>query len=191
MLEVDDIMKLLEFILTTTYFCFNGQIYRQNFGTAMGSPVFPLAANMFMEHLERKHLDRRFETEIMEKVCGLLSRGCKDRLDGKLTTFLNELDDSHNINFTYEVEQSGQLPFLDLLLNRTENGCLKLQIYRKPTHTDQYLNFSSHHPIEHKLSVVRTLLERSQCLVTKIEGRKEEDFHVEKAGCGYPKLSTK
>jgi len=57
LLEVDDIIELLEFILTTTYFCFNGQIYRQNFGTAMGSPVFPLAANMFMEHLERKHLD--------------------------------------------------------------------------------------------------------------------------------------
>ena len=76
-----------------------------------------------------------------------------------------------------------------MLLNKTENGGLKLQIYRKPTHTDQYLNFSSHHPIEHKLSVVRTLLERSQCLVTKIEDRKQEDFHVEEAlrACGYPK----
>jgi len=40
----------------------------------------------------------------------------------KLTEFLNELDDSHNIKFTYEVEQGSQLPFLDLLLNRTENG---------------------------------------------------------------------
>jgi len=57
LLEVDDIMELLEFILTTTYFCFNCQIYRQKFGTAMDSPVFPLAANMFMEHLERKLLD--------------------------------------------------------------------------------------------------------------------------------------
>jgi len=93
----------------------------------------------------------------------------------KLTEFLNELDDSQNIKFTYEVEQGSQLPFLDLLLNRTENGGLKLQIYRKPTHTDQYLNFSSHHPIEHKLSVVRTLLERSQCLVTEIEDRTEQN----------------
>ena len=76
-----------------------------------------------------------------------------------------------------------------MLLNRTENGGLKLQFYRKPTHTDQYLNFSSHHPIEHKLSVVRTLLERSLCLVTEIEDRKQEDFHVEEAlrACRYPK----
>jgi len=57
LLEVDDIMELLEFILSTTYFCCNGQIYRQKFGTAMVSPVSPLVANIFMEHLERKLLD--------------------------------------------------------------------------------------------------------------------------------------
>jgi len=96
----------------------------------------------------------------------------------KLTEFLNELDDSHNIKFTYE---GGQLPFLDLLLNRTENDGLKLQICRKPIHTDQYLNFNSHQTIEHKLSVVRTLLERSQCLVAEIEDRKQENLHVEEA----------
>jgi len=48
LLEIDDIMQLLEFILSTTYFCFSGQIYKQKFGTAMGSPVSPLVANMFM-----------------------------------------------------------------------------------------------------------------------------------------------
>jgi len=42
LLEEDDITELLEFILTNTYFCFSGQIYRQKFGTAMGSPVSPL-----------------------------------------------------------------------------------------------------------------------------------------------------
>ena len=29
----------------------------------------------------------------------------------KLTEFLNEVDDSHNIKFTYEVEQGGNSPF--------------------------------------------------------------------------------
>jgi len=118
-------------------------------------------------------------------VDDILDIAMKDSVK-KLTEFLNEVDDSHNVKFTYEVEQGGNSPFLDLLLHRTENGGLKLQIYRKPTHTDQYLNFSSHQPTEHKLSVVRTLLERSQCLVTDIEDRKQEDFNVEGAlrACG-------
>ena len=74
----------------------------------------------------------------------------------KLTEFLNSLDATGSIKFTYEVEQDG-IPFLDILLERTDrrdSGGLKLSIYRKPTHTDQYLNFSSHHSVEHKLSVV-------------------------------------
>jgi len=37
----------------------------------------------------------------------------------KLTEFLNELHDSNDIKFTYEVDQGGQLPFPDLLLNKT------------------------------------------------------------------------
>jgi len=60
----------------------------------------------------------------------------------RLESFLMNWMTLNNIKFTYEVEQSGQLPFLDLLLNRTVNGGLKLQINRKPTHTDQYLNFT-------------------------------------------------
>ena len=58
-------------------------------------------------------------------------------------------------------------------------------------HTDQYLNFMSHHPIDHKMSVVRTLLERSQNLVSEPEDKKKEDIHVQDAlrTCGYPEWS--
>ena len=54
LLEVKDILELLEFIISTTYFTFRGQLCRQKFGTAMGSPVSPLMASMNMEHLEEK-----------------------------------------------------------------------------------------------------------------------------------------
>ncbi len=37
LLAVDDIIELLEFVLTTTYFSFRGNIYKQKFGAAMGS----------------------------------------------------------------------------------------------------------------------------------------------------------
>ena len=66
-----------------------------------------------------------------------------------------------------------------------------MSVYRKATHTDQYLNFMSHHPIDHKISVVRTLLEKSQNLVSELEDKKKEDIHVQDAlrTCGYPEWS--
>jgi len=111
----------------------------------------------------------------------------KSSVEG-LTEFLNNLDDSGSIKFTYEMKSEGKLPFLDLLIIRKDTGALNLQIYRKPTHTDQYLNFNSHHPIEHKLSVVRTLFDRSQSLISDSTDRHAEDLHIEKAlrDCGYP-----
>ncbi len=54
---------------------------------------------------------------------------------------------------------------LDTLIVRTNDERVKVKIFRKPTHTDQYLSFESHHPLEHKLNVVRTLFHRSE-LVT-------------------------
>ena len=53
-LQVGDIMELLQFVVTTTYFSFRGIIYQQKFGTAMGSPVLPVIANLFMEWLEQQ-----------------------------------------------------------------------------------------------------------------------------------------
>ncbi|XP_072044089.1 uncharacterized protein [Amphiura filiformis] len=53
-LNVDDIMELLEFVLTTTYFSSRGTIYKQKFGAAMGSPCSAIIANIFMEWLEQE-----------------------------------------------------------------------------------------------------------------------------------------
>ena len=40
-LNVDNIMELLKFVLEMTYFRFEGEIYQQKFGVAMGSLVSP------------------------------------------------------------------------------------------------------------------------------------------------------
>ena len=94
----------------------------------MGGPVSALVANMFMEHLERKLLDTAPENlkhklwkRYMDDMLEIVKKGSVE----KLTKFINELDDSSNMKFTYEVEQGGQLPFLDLLLNRTEKCWLE------------------------------------------------------------------
>jgi len=57
--------------------------------------------------------------------------------------------------------------------------------------TDQYLHFSSHHPLQHKLSMIRTLLDRSTNIVTEEQDRKQEEHHIQTAltHCGYPDWS--
>ena len=99
-------------------------------------------------------------------------------MDG-FTAHINSID--HNIQFTTEPELNNKLPFLDLCINVREDGGTKITIYRKPTHTDQYLNFSSNHPLEHKRSVVRTLTHRAKEFVTTSEDQECELKHVHNA----------
>ena len=55
-ISIDDIILLLEFCLKNTYFSFEGQFFEQVEGAAMGSPVSPIVANLYMEFLEQKAL---------------------------------------------------------------------------------------------------------------------------------------
>ena len=50
-LEID-VTHLLEMCLRTTYFKFQGSYYEQTDGAAMGSPVSPVVANIYMEMFE-------------------------------------------------------------------------------------------------------------------------------------------
>ena len=55
-LPVTDIIKLLDFCLSTTNFQYDHKHYKQIHGTAMGSPVSAVMANMVMEDLEERAL---------------------------------------------------------------------------------------------------------------------------------------
>ena len=55
-MSIPQITSLLEFCLTNTYFLFQGKYYEQVQGAAMGSPISPLIANIFMEEFEVKAL---------------------------------------------------------------------------------------------------------------------------------------
>ena len=55
-LPVQDIIHLQSFCLKTTQFTSNSTYYQQVFGTATGSPVSAVTANMVMEDMEQKAL---------------------------------------------------------------------------------------------------------------------------------------
>ena len=56
-LNPDQICLLLDLYLSTTYFTYRGDFYRQKHGCAMGSLVWPIVANLYMEEVEKKALN--------------------------------------------------------------------------------------------------------------------------------------
>ena len=187
-----DIIELLQFIVTTTYFSFRGQIYHQIFGAAMGSPVSAIVANLFMEWLEKEAIlsapldcRPRFWRRYVDDVLEIIKAGTTR----KLTEHLNTIDPTASIKFTNEEEDQGKIAFLDTLIVRKEDGSVKLLVYRKKTHTDQYLNFKSQHPLHHKLGVIRTLMDRMENVVTEEADKQEEEQKIRSAlaECCYPK----
>ena len=69
-----------------------------------------------------------------------------------------------------------------------EDGTVKLEVYRKKTHTDQYLNFTSQHPLHLKLGVTKRLMDRCNSIISEPGDREREVEHITKAleRCGYP-----
>ena len=53
-----EILSLYKHVLTSTYFCFDGQFYEQTDGVAMGSPLSPVIANFYMEDFETKAIEK-------------------------------------------------------------------------------------------------------------------------------------
>ncbi|XP_068990167.1 uncharacterized protein [Neodiprion pinetum] len=64
-----------------------------------------------------------------------------------------------NIQFTMEVEQNGCIPFLDIMVERSNNH-LKTNWYTKPTSSGRILNFCSNHPMSQKVGMIHGLLDR-------------------------------
>ena len=62
-----------------------------------------------------------------------------------------------------EEENNRELAFLDIFLKRN-SGKISVLVYNKPTHTDQYLHYSSHHQTSCKGSVVSSLVNRAYSL---------------------------
>ena len=83
----------------------------------------------------------------------------------------------------------GVIPFLDTIVKPEANGRLSITVYRKPTHTDQYLQWESHHHLSAKYSVIDTLAHRAKTMYNKPELLQKEMDHLRKAltHCSYPK----
>ena len=152
----------------------------------MGSPVSPVVANLCMEIIEESAISASATPPKVWK------RYVDDSFviikKNSVSTFhdtLNSIDPK--ISFTIETENNGQISFLDTLLSR-KDGVVTIDVYRKSTHTDRYLDFYSHHEKKHKISTASTLLNRASNLPSTSAGKSKELIYVSNAleSNGYP-----
>ena len=179
-LEVPSIMGLLRFCFQTTYFVYGDRLYQQQEGAAMGSPLSPILANIFMEFFEESALeltDSRpsFWLRYVDDTFVIWPHGLESL--HLFLQFLNSIRPS--INFTMELEKEDKLPFLDVLVTRNRlTQTLHTSVYRKPTHTDRYLHYRSYHSPTIKNGIIKTLLHRSTTICCDRESRKQEVAHI-------------
>ena len=186
---INDIILLLEFYLKNTYFSFQGQFFEQVEEAAMGSSVSPIVANLYMEYLEQEALSTaphslRFWCRFVDDTFVIHKEANKQGFP----QHINSVDPV--IKFTVEDnKEDGSIPFLDTIIKPEVNGSLSITVYRKPTHTDQYLQWDSHHNLSVKFSVINTLSHRTKTVCSNPELLKQENEHLRKAltQCKYPK----
>ena len=154
-----DLVDLLRASTKDQLFLFNGQLYEQTDGVAMGSPLGPLLANVFIGSIE--------ETLVHE---GKMPPFYKRYVDDTLTimpdttsaaAFLHVLNNCHSsVKFTMETENNGLLPFLGMqLLNRAPQ--IETKVYIKPTNTGLLLHYQSHVDTRYKRGLLKTMLDRA------------------------------
>ena len=176
-LPTDDLMDLLNLCLTSTYFQYNGKHYKQLHGTAMGSPVSVVVAEIVMQNIEELAL------ATYKLTLPLWLRYVDDTFTA---VHIDEIDDFHehlngqnaDIQFTKEIEENGKIPFLDCLVTR-DNNKLRTTIYRKPTHTDRLLDQSSYNPTSHKATTIRTLTRRAQLVCDSPDSLTDENKYLD------------
>ena len=169
------LLQALKIILEENTFCFDGKIYRQIKGTAMGTKVAPTYANLVMGYLEQnlyREVKNQFGNELFEYVKTQWKRYLDDcfvfwnRTPEELDAFHRIVNSLHtSIKFTMEKNRK-ELPFLDILIKREENKIIT-DIYYKKTDTHQYLHFSSSHPSHTKRNIPYCMARRICTIVTE------------------------
>ena len=167
------LIKLLETVLHCNNFQFNGTQYLQIGGTAMGTKVAPLYANLFM----RKHeetllanypLKPKKWLRYIDDIFFIWEHG-----EQELQKWASYLNDCHNtIKFTMEWSLD-RINFLDTTVHKNKHNVLYTDLYCKPADSHNYLRYNSAHP-------PRTItgLPYSQFLRTRRICTKKEDFET-------------
>ncbi|CAH8434907.1 unnamed protein product, partial [Heterobilharzia americana] len=147
----------------------------------MGSPISPIVADIFMDSWEDMALRTYNPTpKIWWRYVDDTFTVLKSEHIDSFLTHINSVVNA--IQFTYEVEnEQGELPMLDCRIKRRIDGGLDTTVYRKPTHSNRYLDFKSSHPVSVKAGLVKCLNNRAEKLTSHCKDLNKELKHIKEA----------
>ena len=129
----------------------------------MGSLVSTVIANIYIEYFEELALGPQcpiptpWRKRYLNDVIYITK---KDQVD-ILLDHINNMDD--HIKSTMECpDNEGSIPFLNRKCTPNSNHFIHTTVYRKPTHTDKYLDWNSNHSLAAKRSVIQALIHRAK-----------------------------
>ena len=127
--EISHLIKLTELCISHTYFSFNENFFQQTDGLAMGNPLSPILCDIYMHFVETKILELcqfSFWTRYVDNVFAIFKNVDSD--PSQYLQILNSIDP--HIQFTFEFENDGSLPFLDVLVTKTSSN-FETSVFRK------------------------------------------------------------
>ena len=153
--------NLLSLATQESYFIFNDVLYKQKDDVAMGSPLGPTMANVFLSFYEVKWLEQcpkefkpAFYRRYVDDIFVLFESA------EHLSKYRDYFNTRHpNMSFSFEQEKNGKLSFLDVEVSR-EKGKFVTTVYRKPTFSGVYTHFESFLPTVYKFGMGYTLVYR-------------------------------
>ena len=153
--------QLLCLATKESYFIFNGLLYKQIDGVAMGSPLGPSLANAFLSYYEKKWLNNCpqgfkpvFYSRYVDDIFILF------KSNDHLKHFQDFLNSCHiNMSFSMETEHENKSSFLDFEFIRKQ-GKFTGTVYRKPTFSGVYSNSESFLLSVYNFGMVYTLVYR-------------------------------
>lgn len=161
-IPIEDLIKAIELVLTSTYFTFNDRIYKQTYGTPMGSPLSPIIADIVMQDLETSIISNlnchlSFYYRYVDDI--ILAAHYDDIL--KILDAFNNYHEK--LKFTHDMEKNNRLSFLDLEII-VHNGRIIIDWFHKKTDSGRTLSFFSNHPIQHKIGTIYGFIDRALML---------------------------
>ena len=120
-----NLRELFTFVASQTHFLFNGSFYDQCDGVAMGSPLTPILANLFMGYHEEQWISNYKDSQLLYYRRYVDDTFCLFHNEQDAMKFLSYPNSRHpNIRFTFEAQLNGKLPFLDVLVDNSGASCI-------------------------------------------------------------------